>query len=113
MGSAIFGGIIIGLSVKGWLGIFILPVAVAFYQCVSLYFLVKQKRINISQIKGFTNPYAEFHYNLDASAWTKWVDWVKIYLIQFLGTYTRTILVALVIVLIKYLVGFEFYLMNG
>lgn len=107
MGTAIFGGVIIGLFIKGWLGIFILPVIVAFYQCLALFFIIKQKKICLSQTIGISNPYAEVHYNQYASSWTKWVDSLKKYVIQFCWTYTSTLVVALVFTLIKYLVGFE------
>ena len=113
MWTAIIGGLIIGLLVKGWFGIFILPVSVALYQCVALFFLIKQKRISLSQTKGFTNPYAEIHYKLYASSRTKWADSLKIYVIQFFWTYTSTTLVAFGIALImKFAVAFSLALVQ-
>lgn len=104
MWTAIIGGLIIGLQVKGWFGIFILPVAVALYQCVALFFLIKQKRISLSQIKGFTNPIAEVHNNLYVRSWTKWAESLKIYVVQFFWTYISTTVVAFGIALVKHLI---------
>lgn len=101
MRTAFLGGIIIGTFIVGWLGVFVLPVFVAIYQCIALFFLIKRKRINLSQMKEFSNPIAEIKYNLHASSWTKWIDSMKIYAIQFVWTYTRTTIFAVLAYFIK------------
>lgn len=97
MANALLGGVIIGYFVIGWLGVFILPVFVAIYQCIALFNLKRKGRI----ISEFVNPYAEIHYNLYTSQWSKWIDSIKIYLIQFAWTYITTAVVALMIYFIK------------
>lgn len=45
MATALIGGLIIGFFIKGWVGVFIMPVVVTIYQCVTLFFLMKRKGI--------------------------------------------------------------------
>jgi len=77
--NALLGGLIIGFFVKGWMGVFVLPVFVAIFQCIE-FFVKKRKSINVSE---FTNPYTEAHYNLYTSSWEKFIDSIMIYIVHF------------------------------
>lgn len=66
MGTALLGGLLIGFFVVGWLGVFVLPVVVAIYQCIALFFLIKRKGIN-SQDKIDYNPMKKYMFQF---SWT-------------------------------------------
>jgi hypothetical protein len=85
MGNALLGGILIGLFVKGWLGVFILPVIVAIYQCIALFFQIK--RMDSSKVKGLSKLYSKINFNTNKSLGIIWFDSMRIYAIQFGWTY--------------------------
>ncbi len=54
MRNALLGGKLIGMFVNNWLGVFILPIAVAFYQCIALFFLMSWRGVNPQRAKSET-----------------------------------------------------------
>lgn len=98
MGNALFGGILIGVFVKGWLGVFVLPVFVAIYQCISLFYLVKRNGFNR---KKFKSDYEEFQQKYNGISIEKFSGSGNIYIIQFGWTYITTTLFAVIVHFVK------------
>lgn len=67
MGTAIIGGIVIGIFIKGWIGIFVLPVFIGMYYCIKMYRRAKwdallrfdlKNAITVNYFSLFFWPYA-------------------------------------------------------
>lgn len=102
MRTALIGGIITGLFIKGgWIGVFSFPVVVAIYQCIELFIM---KGRNPVYLKKFTSPYAKIRYDIEASPWTKFIDSKKIYLSQFIWTYSTTTIVAVLVYVLYHII---------
>lgn len=102
MGNALLGGIIIGFFVKGWLGVFILPVIVAIYQSIALFFQIK--RMESSKVTALSRLYSEINFNTNESSGINWFDSMRIYAIQLGWTYITTTGFAVVAHLIRIII---------
>ncbi len=88
MRNALLGGIIIGILIKGWLGVFVLPVFVALFQCVELFFLLRK------QNKVFALVDKEIKRYFD-------VNNIRTFAVQFFWSYITTTVFAMVVYFIK------------
>lgn len=104
MKTAVLGGIVIGVFVVNWLGVFVLPIAVAIYQCIALLFLMTWRGVDPLSLKKFRSPYSELLYHNNASSRTRFIDRSMIFVIQFGWTYITTTAIAVIVRFVKTLI---------
>lgn len=109
MGTEVIAGLIFGMFVIGWWGIFILPLVIGLLQCVRLYFLKRKKIINSKQVSimksnGMSSDEIEEIKMLFQDVKKMEMSGIKDYVITFLHSYVTVVVIAVVVKAIKILV---------